>query len=81
MNNAMIDKAAAECVEEILVSARTDGGEPWFAIVRRKMQRVHDYATSCNTDRNCDGSNPVLPTDGCGGEVVGEAPETTGEMG
>lgn len=77
----MIDKAAAECVEELLSSAGSEGGEPWFAIIRRKMQRVHDYATSCNTDRNPDGSNPVLPADGCGGTVLGETPKKPWEVG
>jgi len=38
--NAAIDKAAAECVEELLAAGRKDGGEKWLDIVRRKMQQA-----------------------------------------
>ena len=38
---ARLDRAAAECVEEILAATQADGGEPWFSIIRRKMQALN----------------------------------------
>jgi hypothetical protein len=35
-----LDKSAAECVEEILAATGVEGGESWFAIIRRKMKKV-----------------------------------------
>lgn len=36
--SAMLDKLSAELVEELLLSARYEGGTPWFTIIRRKME-------------------------------------------
>lgn len=40
MIDALLDKAAAELVEELLASCAREGGEPWFNIVRRKLEKV-----------------------------------------
>ena len=38
--NAAIDKAATECVEEILAAGRKPKGERWLDIIRRKMRQA-----------------------------------------
>lgn len=38
--SALLDKAAAECVEELLSATQGEGREPWFVIIRRKMAGV-----------------------------------------
>jgi hypothetical protein len=35
--NQLIDKAAAELVEQLLKETCKDGGEPWFFVIRRKL--------------------------------------------
>ena len=36
----LLDKAAAECVEELLQATQGEGREPWFVIIRRKLSAV-----------------------------------------
>jgi len=38
--NQAIDKAATECVEELLAASGKNGGKPWLEIVRRKMRQA-----------------------------------------
>ncbi len=38
----VLDKSAAECVEELLAATAVEGGESWFAIIRRKMKTLTD---------------------------------------
>jgi hypothetical protein len=38
--DAAIDKAATECVEELLAAGRKSGGAPWLDIIRRKMRQA-----------------------------------------
>lgn len=41
--DTIIDRAAAELVEELLeAGAKGDGSPPWFIIVRRKMHRLRE---------------------------------------
>lgn len=38
--SAAIDKAATECVEELLAASGKSGGKPWLEIVIRKMRQA-----------------------------------------
>ena len=42
----IINRRAAECVEELLDNVRHDAGVPWFVIIERKMRRLlSDYVS------------------------------------
>jgi hypothetical protein len=42
--DAAIDKAATECVEELLAASKKDGGKPWLEIIHRKMRQAFTWA-------------------------------------
>lgn len=48
MIDALLDKAAAELVEELLASCAKEGSEPWFNIVRRKLEKVSKQTQEYN---------------------------------
>lgn len=42
IDTIVLDKAAAECVEELLLATGTEGGKPWFSIIRSKMATLNN---------------------------------------
>lgn len=40
--NELLDKLAAECVEEILWETGREGGRTWFSIIREKLEKTKE---------------------------------------